>query len=106
MSISFFYKAHLFNLGSNRASSPKAVPSKHKSLYSNFVQDDNYYTPLLDVNPPVESPRVEYVPFAQPTLEDSTPKVIFADDNPPLKGFPKHGEDVATRTISVNPSHC
>ncbi|KAH7667081.1 Aminotransferase-like plant mobile domain-containing protein [Dioscorea alata] len=61
--------------------------------------------PLLDVNPPVESPQVEAVPFAQTIPEDSTPKATFADDNPSSKCSFKHEEHCATRTTFMNPSH-
>ncbi|KAH7685711.1 Aminotransferase-like plant mobile domain-containing protein [Dioscorea alata] len=97
---------HRFSiLSSHRASSSKAIPSYHDSLYSIFEHDDDNYTPFLDVDPPVESPQVEVVPFTQTIPKDSTPKATLTDDNSPSKGSFKHGEHCATRTTSMNQSH-
>ncbi|KAH7659770.1 hypothetical protein IHE45_16G052400 [Dioscorea alata] len=57
-------------------------PSAHDSLSSDFAHDDNY-TPILDANPPIESPlsketlkSLEVIPSPQHAKEDSTPKVM------------------------------
>ncbi|XP_039131540.1 uncharacterized protein LOC120267924 [Dioscorea cayenensis subsp. rotundata] len=57
-------------------------PSAHDSSSSDFAYDDNY-TPILDANPPVESPfskeaskLPQVIPSPQHAKEDSTPKAI------------------------------
>ncbi|XP_039126974.1 uncharacterized protein LOC120263142 [Dioscorea cayenensis subsp. rotundata] len=64
------------------ASSPKMSPYVHDSFSSDFAHDDNY-TPILDANPPIESPfskeaskSPQVIPSPQHPKEDSTPKAM------------------------------